>query len=61
MAQSFCCARLFPQELLDIIFSESAHSVWTSVTRSLEAIGQVSSALWESGNDENDIEFNEVR
>ncbi|MFD4598985.1 restriction endonuclease [Streptomyces sp. NPDC058464] len=50
-------ARLFPQELFDIIFSESADSVLTSVTRSLEAIGQVSSALWESGNDENDIEF----
>ncbi|MGW3442935.1 Lsr2 family DNA-binding protein [Streptomyces sp. NPDC001076] len=50
-------ARLFPQELFHLIFSESADSVWTSVARNLDAIRQVTSALWESGNDENDIEF----
>ncbi|WP_330338767.1 Lsr2 family DNA-binding protein [Streptomyces sp. NBC_00557] len=51
--------RLFPQELFNLIFSDSAESMWTAATRSLEAISQVSDALWESGNDKNDIAFNE--
>ncbi|MEV8070714.1 restriction endonuclease [Streptomyces sp. NPDC085995] len=51
--------RIFPHELYEMIFSGSAPSVWERAERGLEAVNQVTRMLWESGNDEADISFNQ--